>query len=93
MSKNHKSTLRTLNYFDDFPLIISAVAGSVSISTFASLVVIPVGITSSVVRLKICVITAEIKKHKSIIKKKKKEHDKIVLLGKAESSKSRSPNL
>ena len=32
--------------------------------------------------LKICVITAGIKKYKSIIKKKKKKHDKIMLLEK-----------
>ena len=30
--------------------------------------------------IKICAITAGIKKYKSIIKKKKKKHDKIVLL-------------
>ena len=42
-----------------------------------------VGIPSSVVGLKLCVITTVIKKYKSIIKKKgKKEHDKIVLLEK-----------
>ena len=33
--------------------------------------------------LKICTITAEIKNYKSIIKKKKKKHDKIVLLAKS----------
>ena len=39
---------------------------------------IPIGITSSAIGLKICAITAGIKKYKSIIKKKKKKHDKIV---------------
>ena len=34
---------------------------------------IPVETTSSTIPLKICIITAGIKKHKSIIKKKKKE--------------------
>ena len=48
------------------------------ISTFGSLVCVPVGITSSAVGLKICAITAGIKK--SIIKKKKKNHDEIILL-------------
>ena len=43
---------------------------------------IPAGITSSAVGIKICVITARIKKYKSIIKKTKKKHDKIVVLGK-----------
>ena len=52
-----------------------------SISAFASLVGIPIGITSSVIGLKICVITAGIK-NKSTIKKMKKKHDKIILLAK-----------
>ena len=44
---------------------------------------IPVEITSSAIGLKICAITAGIKKYKSIIKKKKQKHDKIVLLVKS----------
>ena len=46
--------------------------------SFASLVCVPVGITSFTVRIKICAITAGIKKFKSAIKKKKKKHDKTV---------------
>ena len=42
-----------------------------------------VGITSSATGLKICAITAGIKKYKSIIKKKKKKYDKVVLLAKS----------
>ena len=38
-------------------------------------------ITGSAVGIKMCAITARIKKYNSIIKKKKKKHDKIVLLG------------
>ena len=38
---------------------------------------------SSALRLKICAITAAIEKYKSAIKKKKKKHDKIVLLAKS----------
>ena len=45
--------------------------GCISIFTFASLVCIPIGITSSAIGLKIYAITAAIKKYKSIIKKKK----------------------
>ena len=33
--------------------------------------------------LKVCAITAEIKKYKSIIKRKKKKHDKLVFLAKS----------
>ena len=54
----------------------------VSISAFASLFAAPAGIASSAVGIKICTITAAIKKYKSIIKKKKENHDKIVLLEK-----------
>ena len=44
---------------------------------------ISIGVTSSAVGLKICAITARNKKYKSIIKEKKKKHDKIVLLAKS----------
>ena len=44
---------------------------------------VPVGITSSEIGLKIYAITAGIKKYKSITKKKKKKHDRVVLLGKS----------
>ena len=57
----------------------SAVTGCVSISAFASLV----DIASSTVGLKICVITTGIKQYKSLINKKKRKHDKMVLLGKS----------
>ena len=64
-------------------ILVSTVTGYISISVFASLVCVSVGITSSKVRIKICAISAGIKKYKSNIrKKKKKKHDKIVLLGK-----------
>ena len=48
-------------------ILVSIVTGCVSISTFASLIRIPIGITSSAIGLKICIITAGIRKHKSII--------------------------
>ena len=63
-------------------ILVSTVTGCVSISAFASLVCVPVGITSSAIGIKICAITAGLKKCKSIIKKKKKKHDKTVFLGK-----------
>ena len=72
----------TLNYIECFLILASAVAGCISISAFVSLVGIPIGITSSAIGLKICAITAWIKKYKSIIKKNKKKPDKIVLLAK-----------
>ena len=61
----------------------STITGCVSISAFSSLIGIPIGIKSSAIGLKICAIAAGIKTYKSTIKKKKKKHDKIVLLGKS----------
>ena len=59
-----------------------AVTGCVSFSAFASLDGVQMGIAGSVAGLKICAIARGIKKYKSIIKKKKKKHDKTVLLAK-----------
>ena len=81
MSKKHKKVGTTLNYIEHFLILASAITGCISISAFVSLVGIPIGITSSAKGLKLCAITAEIKK--SIIKKKKKKHDKTALLVKS----------
>ena len=54
----------------------------VSISAFVSLVCVPARIMSSALGIKTCAIATRIKKYKSIIKKKKKNHNEIVLLGK-----------
>ena len=65
--KSCKKTCKYLNYIDHLLVLVSTVTVSVSISTFASLACIPVGITSCVVGIKICAITAGIKKAKSTI--------------------------
>ena len=83
MSRKHKKVCTTLNYIKHFLILASTITGCISISRFASLIVIPIGITSSAIGLKICAIIAGIKKYKSIIKKKKKKHAKIVLLAKS----------
>ena len=72
MSNKHKKVCTTLTYR----------FYNCWISAFASLVGILIWIRSSAIGLKICAITAGIKKYKSIIKKKKRKHDKMVLLAK-----------
>ena len=71
-----------MNYFKHFLVFLSALSGCFSISAFASFVSVLVGIASSAVGIKISTVTAGTKKYNSIIKKKKKKHDKIVLLAK-----------
>ena len=73
MSKKHKKVCTILNYIEHFLILGSTISGCVSISSFVSLVGVPIGITSSAIGLKICTIIAGIKTYTSIIKKKKKK--------------------
>ena len=73
----------TLNYIVHFLILASTITGSISIAAVAIFLGIPIGIMSSAIGLKICAIIAGIKKYNSIIKKKKKKLDKIVLLVKS----------
>ena len=52
MSREHKKVCTTLNYIKHCLILASAITGCISISTFASLLDIPIGITSSAVGLK-----------------------------------------
>ena len=73
MRRKNKKVFRVFNYNEHLLILVSTVTVYFSIFVFTSLVGIPIGITSSAKRLKISVITAVIKKYKSIIKKKEKE--------------------
>ena len=53
MNKKHKKVCTTLNYIENFLILGSTITGCVSISSFASLVGILIGITSSAIGLKI----------------------------------------
>ena len=68
-SKKHKMACTTLNNIADLVILASAVTVCVSISAFATLVSIPIGIMSSAAGIKICA-----KKYKSIIKREKKKN-------------------
>ena len=83
MSKTHKSVSTTLTYIEHFLILASTITGCVSISAFLSLVDILVEITSSAIGLNIWAIIAGIEKFKLIIKKKKKKHDKMIILAKS----------
>ena len=73
MNKKHKKICRVFNHIEQSLITFSAITVFVSISTFASLVEIAIGIASSTIGLNICVTTTAIKMDKSIIKKKKEE--------------------
>ena len=78
MSNKHKQIYTTLNYTEHFLILVPAVTGCIAISAFASLFLLELQVLLAT-GLKTFAITARIKKYKSIIKKKKK-HYEIVLL-------------
>ena len=78
MSRKQEKVSTSLNYIEDFVILPSTITGCISIFAFASLVGIPIGIRSSAIGIKISAIAAGIRKYKSIIKKEKKKHDKIL---------------
>ena len=61
MSRKHKKVYTTLNYIEHFLILALTITGCISISAFASLLGITIGITSSAVRLKICATATGIK--------------------------------
>ena len=79
-SRMHKKVYTILNYIEKFLILASTTIVSISISAITFLLGISIG---TAIGLKICAISIGIKKYKSIIKKKKKKHDKIVLLAKS----------
>ena len=71
MNKKHKKVCKTLNCINHFLIL-----ASVCVSTFTSnsFVSIPIGTTSSAIGLKICAMTAEVKKYKSILEKERRRN-------------------
>ena len=63
ISKKHKNIYRVLNYIDYLLIVTSTITGCVSISAFAFLIGIPIGITISAFGLKLCAITVVIIKN------------------------------
>ena len=71
MSRKHKKIYATLTYIEDFLISASAITKCMPISTFDSLIGVPIGITSSAIELKTCAIAVGIKKYESNIRKKR----------------------
>ena len=74
----------TLDYIDKILVVLSATTGGVSIISFTSIIGAPVGIASASFTLIFSLTTGIIKKILNITReKKKKKHDKIVMLAKS----------
>ena len=70
ISKKHKKLCKILKYTEHLLILAATVSGCVSVSALASLIGIPIGIASFATTINITIIIAQIKKHKSIAKKK-----------------------
>ena len=68
MSEKYKKINKYLIYVENLLALVAIVTGCVSIYAFASLVPVPICLTSSAVGLNNCAIIAGIKKYKSMIK-------------------------
>ena len=70
MSTKHEKVCVAPNYIEHFLMLAPTTTVCTSIFAFTSLIGTLIGIRSSAIGLKICAITAGIKKYESIIKKR-----------------------
>ena len=73
----------TFDYIDKILIVLSATSSGVSIISFTSIIGAPVGIASASFTLFFSLTTGILKKLLNITRKKKKKHDKIIMLVKS----------
>ena len=85
MCRKHEKVCTTLNYIEYFLILVSIITGYISFSNFCFWFFDWYSNKNYEYckGLKSCPITTGIKTYKSIIRKKKKKHDKVVLLTKS----------
>ena len=82
-SKKLYKYVTAFNYIDKVLIVLSATSGGVSIISFTSIIGAPVGIASASFTLIFSLTTGIAKKLLNITRKKKKKHDKILMLAKS----------
>ena len=82
-SKKLNKYVTTFDYIDKILIVLSATSSGVSIISFTSIVGAPVGIASASLTLIFSLTTGIVKKLLNITRKKKKKHDKILMLAKS----------
>ena len=81
-SKKLNKYVAVFDYIDQALIVLSATSGGVSIISFTSIIGAPVGIASASFTLIFSLTTGIVKKLLNITRKKKKNHDKILILAK-----------
>ena len=82
-SKKLNKYVTIFDYIDKILIILSVTSSGISIISFASAIGVPAGIASVCFTLIFSVTTGIIKKLLNITRKKKKRHDKILMLAKS----------
>ena len=83
MSKKLSNYISFFDYFNKSLIGLSVTSGGVSIESFATVIGVPIGITSASLSLAFLFFTGLVKKLLKAIKNKKKKHNKIVMLARS----------
>ena len=84
IKENHAvENVTAFEYIDKILIVLSATSSGVSIISFTSITGAPVGIASASFTLIFSLTTGIVKKLLNITRKKKKKHDKILMLAKS----------
>ena len=82
-SKKLNKYVNVFDYIVKVLIVLSTTSGGVSIISFISIIGAPVGITSAIFTIIFSLITGIAKKLLNITRKKKKKHDKVLMLAKS----------
>ena len=82
-SKKLNKYVTTFDSIDKILITLSAATGGITTISFTSIIGVPAGIASASFTLNFSIITGIIKKLLSTTRKKKKKHDKILMLAKS----------
>ena len=83
MSKKLSKYIAAFHYFDKALIVLSATSRGISIISFTSVIVVPVGITNASFSLVFSLTTRIIKKLLQMTRNEKRKHNKIVMLAKS----------
>ena len=83
ISKNINKYVASLDYFDKSLNVLSILAGSISIESFATVTGAPAGIIGASCGLTFSITSGFVKKFLKTIRNKKKKHNKIVMLARS----------
>ena len=83
MSKILSKCIASFDYFDKSLIVLSATSGSISMTSFATVIGTPIGIASASLSLAFSLSTGLVKKSLEVTRNKKKKYNKIVMLARS----------